>query len=79
MSRHPGCWLSRVKVPEGSKQPERLAGPPPPRPDLQALLWGCQGIAQFELGFVSIPAVVVCFLGGADLGTMPQTRWEGLE
>lgn len=47
-------------------------------PDLQDLLWGCQGIAQFELGSVSIP-VVVCFLGGADLGTMPQARWEGLE
>ena len=34
MSRQPGCQLSRVKVPGGVKQQERLAGTPPRFPAL---------------------------------------------
>lgn len=65
MSRHPGCWLSRVKVPEGSKQPERLAGPPPPRQDLQALLLAPSITCFMRVPFVHIRVstqIAYCFL-----------------
>lgn len=37
MSRHPGCQLSRLKVPGGVKQQERLAGTPQDSQSLRLL------------------------------------------
>lgn len=39
---------------------------------------GVGGVAQFVLGFLST-LLLVCLLGGADLRTIPQARWKGIE